>query len=83
MTPDEAREAARSAARAFDSGEMQADVLFRTFMGLLRDICRDGLLSGDYRTLFDALSFWEGSVGEERTIAEARLSEAAKQLGGA
>jgi hypothetical protein len=62
MTPDEARAAARSAAEAVASGRIEVAKLFRLFMGLLHDLCRDGSLSGHYLALFEALDSWRSQV---------------------
>jgi hypothetical protein len=81
VTPEEARLAARSAASAYTSGDIEAPELFQQFMYLLNDLCADEPLSGDSLRLFQSLELWEVSVGDERDAASERLRETAKAFG--
>jgi hypothetical protein len=78
VTPDEARQALRSAAQTLASGESEVLEFYPLLMGLLHDLCRDEPLDGYYLAMFNALEGWEAASGDQRSIAESRVRNVAQ-----
>jgi hypothetical protein len=82
MKSGDAEAAIRQAARDYAAGKDSLRELWSAFQSHLRDLSRDGPLSGDFLRLFQAFDLWEQqSVAPDRARAEDKIRKIAARLG--
>ena len=80
MSPDEAAEQARLAARGFASGDSDIVVMWSALHSCLHDLCAEKPLEGAFLQLFNSLQDWERATGDRRAVAEEEARAIASRL---
>jgi len=80
VSPDEAAEQVRLAAREFASGDADILAMWSALHSCLHDLSAEKRLEGDFLRLLNSLEAWKKATGDRRAVAEEEPKAIASRL---